>query len=183
VPGPDRFSPGWTSTVSAFDPFEFLGLSPKAPGGPIPSLSAFTLTTGSPLVPKGVLQRDLLAMRGGSGGVPTEDELRERLKELRGSSFFAARTSGSTNPTVPDKNGKTADDIRIGNLGVFGDVTIPKAGKMATRIVVVVLAVIVFWVSLAALLSQNATVRRVATAVAESTPVGAGIKAAVGKGK
>ena len=78
----------------------------------------------------------------------------------------------------PKAAGK-GDGIKVASTPV-GDITIPKPGEWATRTVVFTAALLVFVISLAALLMKNPAVNRGVKAAAGATPIGAGLKAARG---
>ena len=87
---------------------------------------------------------------------------------------------GWGSPTVPAKEG-TPSAIKVANMGIFGDVTIPKAGKIAGQAAIFVVAALIAVVSEAALLMKSPTISRGVKAAASATPIGAGVKAAAGK--
>ena len=84
-------------------------------------------------------------------------------------------------PVAAKEAGGTPSRIKIGHMGLFGDVTVPEPGKWAGRAGIFVLAAIVGAISLAALLMKVPMIEKGTKAAIAATPVGAGLNAAKSK--
>ena len=106
----------------------------------------------------------------------------ERINLIRdsqsGATLNGQTAPEATSPTVRDAG--TPSKIKVGNMGLFGDVTIPAPGKWAGRAGIFVLASIVGSISLLALLMKVPMIEKGTKAAVAATPVGAGLKAARG---
>jgi len=170
-PGPDVFYPGHTSTTSALDPWDFLNRLQVGKPADTPSVSRFKFTT-SPLVPSGVKERDVMAsVNGTSKGDIIKDPRSNAV--VYGSPLLRGGTGKDGKIEKDSKNGA---GIVVASTPV-GDLTIPNPGTMAKRVAIWAVAVVVFWISLAALLGQTETGKRLAKQGAELG--GAAAKAAL----
>ncbi len=184
-PGPDAFTAGFTSTRSAVDPWEYLKGRLRTPTASTPPLSTFTLTPQSSLRPAASLKRDILRKEPAVSEKPPSwgetlmrGNIAIRIGEEKTAQILDSRQA------IPDqRTGKTADDIRVGSMGIFGDITIPKPGEKAKEAMtlggIVLLAGVVAVVSLGALLGKAYNKVPDPVKTVAGVPTGRQVKAAV----